>query len=199
MASPGAKASQVRKGGILCGPYTKAGSGECSASNPPEKDSARAQCVHAEDFARIAAIKAPVVHDQQNLGAEIPARVTMMPRFPGVLGVDAEPLGIADAQQQAEQNAGCHEESIRGQAKVTDLEESGIHRSVLALKHLDARYEFKDGSRNAQAEEFWWHWLYELRMKSLRLVYAPGSAIKMNEECSYRKKADPLGRVEGRF
>ena len=70
---------------------------------------------------------APVVDDVEHLGADNSAENDENSKIPGIVAVIAQPLGVANADPKADQDAHGHQESIGRQEKLSDMKELWEH------------------------------------------------------------------------
>src|SRR5579872_1294591 len=76
------------------------------------KNSAGLQRIDAEDLPEIVLVDAPIVDDVQDLRADNAAEHDQNAQVPRLVAVNAEALGIADADPEADQDAQGDEESV---------------------------------------------------------------------------------------
>ena len=73
---------------------------------------------------------APVEDDVENFGADDSGKDDGDAEVPGVFGFDALLFAIADADPEADEDAGGDQDAVGGDAEAADLEESGGTRLI---------------------------------------------------------------------
>ena len=94
------------------------------------KHSTRAQCTHTENFARMIYVKIPINQDVENLRPDNAGQHHQNSQIPGSLRINPLLLGITHADPQPHQHSQGHQESIRGQAKSSDVKKLWKHYFV---------------------------------------------------------------------
>src|SRR6266403_2099849 len=80
---------------------------EKGANQSARKNSSRLQSVEAEDLAPVARVSIPLIDDEQDLGAKNSRQNDQDAQVPGIIAVDALLFGIAYADPEPDQYAGC--------------------------------------------------------------------------------------------
>src|SRR5712692_5772699 len=111
---------------------------EKGADQAAGKNSSRLESVEAEDLAPVAGVSIPLIDDEQCLGANNARQNDQDAQIPGIIAIDALLFGIANADPEADQYAGCNQQAIGRQAETANVEESGEHFNLDAPLGLNS-------------------------------------------------------------
>jgi len=98
------------------------------------ENASRLQSTDRENVSPVVGVGAPVVNDVENLRAQDPREHHEDTQVPRVVAINALLLGIADADPEPQQDAGCDKHTVRRQVKVADLKKSREHVSLDATE-----------------------------------------------------------------
>ena len=76
---------------------------------------------------RVARVIAPVVHDQQDLGAENAGQNDQCAQIPHLLGIQTLLAGDFENHHQADDDPDGNQQAVSGQTKSVKIKETGIH------------------------------------------------------------------------